>query len=168
MTPLPPPFHHVLNAVEGWLGLGLPAEALAELQRLPEGLQNDPAVLHSRFAICANGADWDRAFEWAERLVQMHPDEPGGWIRRAYAARRRTGGGLTEAFELLLPAVERFPSESVIPFNLACYCAQQAELNQAWKWLELASKIGGAELIRRMALSDADLCPLWPRIAMLQ
>lgn len=168
MTPLPPPHHHRLTAAEGWLELGLPAEAQSELDALPVAFQSSPAVLHAQYAICAHRLEWDTAFDIAERHVQLHPHEVSGWIHRAYAARRKPGGGLTEAFELLRPAADHFPEEAVVPYNLACYCAQQAELNQAWKWLERATKIGGAELIRGMALADADLCPLWPRIAELK
>lgn len=168
VTPLPAPFHHVLTAVEGWLELGLPNEASSELDRIPAQLHNESGFLEARFAICAHRCDWDAAYDVAERRVQKCPDDAGGWIHRAYAARRRNGGGLAEAFALLRPAIERFPGEAIIPYNLACYCTQQAELNQAWQWLERAARVGGAELIRRMALSDADLCPLWPRIAAMR
>lgn len=168
MNLLPAPHHHRLRAVEGWLELGLPEEAQEELDRIPRGFQEEAPVLNARFALCVHRGDWVTACELAERHVQRHPGDAGGWIHRAYAARRRPGGGLAEAFDLLYPALDRFPEEAVVPYNLACYCAQQAELIQAWKWLEHASRIGGAEMIRRMALADADLCPLWPKIASLQ
>lgn len=168
VTPLPAPFHHSLAAAEGWLELGLPDDAWSELDRITPSLQNESGVLEARFAVCAHRKDWDRAYQLAELRVQSHPDDAGGWIHRSYAARRRNGGGLAEAFALLHPAIDRFPGEAIIPYNLACYCAQQADLDQSWKWLELASKVGGTELIRRMALSDADLSPLWPRMADMQ
>lgn len=168
VTPLPPPHHHRIHAAEGWLELGLPDEARVELEQIPQALQSEPAVLQARFALCAHRQDWQAAYELADRHVHSHPEDAGAWIHRAYAARRRSGGGLAEAFALLHPAVERFPQESVIPYNLACYCAQQAELKQAWQWLEKAAQVGGFELIRRMALADADLRPLWPRITDLE
>lgn len=165
MTSLPVPYQHIPSAVEGWLELGVPREAESELDRLPQSLHDEAAVLRARYAICAHRGDWHSAYEVAERQVRLHPDDASGWIHRSFAERRRPGGSLTEAFQLLKSAVERFPGEAVIPYNLACYCAQQAELDQAWDWLQLASRVGGTEFIRRMALADADLCALWPRIA---
>jgi hypothetical protein len=164
VTSLPPPHHHTLNAALGWLELGLPADAQAELCRLPAELRTEPATLNAQFLLHAHNSVWDAAFLVAETHVRLHPGDAGAWIHRAFAARRKLGGSLAEAFAALRPAVERFPSESIIPYNLACYCAQQAELAEAWDWLELAAKVGNGGLIQRMAMVDEDLRPLWPRL----
>jgi Flp pilus assembly protein TadD len=167
MTSLPPPHHHTLNAAFGWLELGLPAEAQAELSRLPEEMRTLPEALHAQFAIHARNAAWDAAFLVGETHVRLHPADAAAWIHRAYAARRKPGGTLAEAFAALQPALERFPDESIIPYNLACYCAQQGQATEAWTWLERAARVGEPEIIRRMALADDDLRPLWPRIPQL-
>jgi len=167
VTPLPPPHQHRLNAVEGWLALGLPEEARSELDALPENLRRESAVLDAEFAVHAHQGDWQAAFETTGRHMQWHPDDSGAWIHRSYAARRRPGGGLGEAFDLLLPAADRFPMEGVIPYNLACYCAQQNQPDEAWRWLLRAAQISGAERIRRMASKDPDLQALRARLASL-
>ncbi|MCW5557302.1 MAG: tetratricopeptide repeat protein [Verrucomicrobiae bacterium] len=164
MTPLPPPHQHRLNAAEGWLALGLPSEALAELDALPEVLRRESAVLDAEFAVHTLQGNWQSAFEIAARHTEWHPDDSGAWIHRAYAARRRPEGGLDEAFRLLLPAADRFPAEGVIPYNLACYCAQQHQLDDAWHWLTRAARISGVERIRRMAANDPDLEALHARL----
>lgn len=167
VTPLPPPHQHRLNAIEGWLALGLPEEARVEFNALPEAMRREPAVLEAEFAIHAYHRDWQAAFETAARHVAWHAADSGAWIHRSYAARRRSGGGLAEAFGLLLPAATLFPREGVIPYNLACYCAQQDQLDDAWHWLLEASRIAGADRIRRMASHDPDLAALKPRLPAL-
>ena len=167
MTPLPPPHHHTLNAAHGWLGLDVPAEAQAELDRLPPELRRHPAVLETQFAIHAEAKAWAAAFTVAEAAVQLHPDEPGAWIHRAYAARRRPGGGLEEAFTLLLPAAEKFPAEVTVPYNLACYRAQQGQLDEAWRWYRAARELAEPARLRKLALRDDDLRPLWAQITQL-
>lgn len=167
MTTLPAPHQHRLNAIEGWLTLGLPEEARGELEALPEALRREPPVLEAEFAIHAHQRHWQAAFETAERHVAWHPEDSGAWIHRAYAARRRPDGGLSEAFRLLLPAAGRFPREGIIPYNLACYCAQQDQLEEAWHWLLQATRIAGPDRIRRMAVQDPDLVALKPRLEAL-
>ena len=135
MTPLPPPHHHTLDAAIGWLGLGLPADAQAELDTLPPELRRWFAPLEAQFAVHAETLDWDAAFVVAEDCVRFHPDQPGGWIHRSYAARRKVGGGLAEAFGLLLSAAERFPEEVTIPYNLPATAPNKAS------WMKLGPGI---------------------------
>lgn len=164
---LPSPHHHTLNAATGWLGLGLTAEAQAELNRLPTELRTHRLALDVQYAIHAENSRWDDAHAVAEASVRLHPDAAGGWIQLAYAARRRPGGGLDAAFAALLPAVGKFPQEVTIPYNLACYCAQKDLLSEAWQWYRKAREIGDPALLRKMALKDDDLKPLWAQITQL-
>lgn len=170
MTNIPAPHHHTLNAALGWLGLGLPADAQTELDRLPVELRTHPIALEAQFAVHAEQQAWDMAFVVADTTVRLHPELPGGWIHRAYAARRKPGGSLEEAFAALLPAFDKFPDESVIPYNLACYRAQQGDLEAAWDWFEAAVRAddGDMKQLKARAIADDDLKPLWPKIAALQ
>lgn len=168
MAPLPPPHHHTINAELGWLGLGLAAEAQAELDQLPAEWQTHRLALEAQFAIHDQQAAWEAAYSVADLSVRLHPEAAGGWIQRAFAARRKPGGGLNEAFELLLPAVAKFPKELTVPYNLACYCAQQNQLTEAWRWFRAAQRLGPPAAVRRMALKDEDLRPLWVQIEQLR
>jgi hypothetical protein len=64
----------------------------------------------------------------------------------------------------LLPAAKKFPDESVIPYNLSCYACQLNQLDIARHWLERAVIAGKKEYIKKMALADDDLKPLWAEI----
>lgn len=161
-----PDIHH-LNAALGWLGLGCPADARAELEAIAHAQQSHPAVLEARWLLCAHEKSWRDALAVAERELEALPDYSAGWLHRAYALRRVDGGGLAQAWNALLPAAEKFPDEAVIAYNLSCYACQLNELDASRVWLKRAIKTGGKDTIRKMALEDDDLKPLWPEIGAL-
>ncbi len=155
---------HRLNAAHGWLGLNSPADARAELDAIAPAQQSHPAVLETRWMICAHEENWDDALLVAELELNNVPENSSGWLHRAYALRRVDGGGLVQAWDALLPTAEKFPTEPVIAYNLACYACQLNQLETARSWLHSAVKIGGKEAIQKMARADDDLKPLWPEI----
>lgn len=149
-----------LNAAEGWVGLGDAAEAMAELRAITEVSQRLPEVIEIYWSVYAEMKDWDSAWEMAERLVKACPEKCFGWVHRAFALRRMKSGGLAKAWDFLLPAAVRFPEEPIIPYNLACYCAQLNRLKEAEDWLRKAMEIGSPSVLRKMAMDDPDLEPL--------
>ena len=165
MKALDPVDVYRVRAVEGWLGLGLRAEAAAELEAIPPDHQGHPDVLEARWLFHVHARQWDAALAVARKLIFAAPDRASGWLHQAYALRRAADGGLAQAREVLMPAAEKFPKEPIIPFNLACYACQLGQLDEARKWLKRAMKVGGREAIRHMALTDEDLKPLWPELA---
>lgn len=165
MEPLNPPDTHHLSAVEGWLELGNPREAVAEWDRLSPMARHHPAALELRWQILACQQDWDTAVEVADELVTLAPDTPAGWLHRAYALRRASTGGLTQAWDALHPAADHFPEQDIIAYNLACYATQLGRLDEGWEWYLRALQISSdTRRVRRMALIDRDLEPLWDRI----
>jgi Flp pilus assembly protein TadD len=165
---LEPPDTHHLKAAIGWLELGNHSEAGEEIARVSATNLNHPDVLEVRWAICAEGSSWDAAEEVAKALVAVAPERASGWVHRAYAARRAVNGSLAQAEKLLLEALHKFPKESVIPYNLACYAAQRGRLDDAWNWLHKAMEVeGDVKTIKQRALGDTDLKPLWERIRKL-
>ena len=168
MTPkLEPPATHHISAAVGWVELGAPAEARAELAQLAPDLHGHPAVLEVRWLIAAEEKQWEEGLQIARSLLQVAPKRSSGWLHQAYALRRVPGGGVAKAWEALLPASEKFPKEPVIPYNLSCYACQMNQLDTARFWLQRAAAAGGKERIKSMALLDPDLEPLWPEIAAL-
>jgi predicted Zn-dependent protease len=161
---LGPPDSHHLDAAVGWLGLGCVAEARTELDLISAAHQNHPAVLEARWTLCAQEKHWAEALEIARAELVAAPDDCSGWLHRAYALRRVPDGGLPRAWEALLPAAEKFPREPVIAYNLSCYACQMQQLAVARQWLRQAMKTGGKDAIRKMALADDDLQPLWTEI----
>jgi tetratricopeptide (TPR) repeat protein len=162
---LEPPDTHHLRAAVGWLELGNHVEAGGEIARVSPANLDHPDVLEIRWTICAGSQSWDAAAEVAESLVAIAPERSSGWVQRAYAVRRMRGGSIERAEKLLLPALDRFPKESLIPYNLACYAAQLDRLDEAWERLRKAFEIErDVKAIQARALADKDLEPLWERI----
>lgn len=163
------PDTHFLDGAEGWLELGDPQEALAELANLSSDAESHPRALNLFWMIHAELRDWEAARDVADRLVECAPGDAGGWIHRAYAIRRMPGGSIEEAWLALYPAVQLFPNESLIPYNLSCYACQLGKLGEAKTWFERACKAvpekKAKATLRRMALADEDLEPLWPEIS---
>ena len=165
MKKLEPPDTHHLKAAVGWLELGNHTEAGEEIARVSAANLNHPDVLEVRWAICAEGNSWDAAAEVADTLVAVAPERASGWVHRAYATRRARTGGLAQAEKLLIEALIKFPKESLIPYNLACYAAQLGRPDDAWDWLHKAMEVeGDVKTIKHRALGDTDLKPLWERI----
>ncbi len=152
----------------GWLELGNPTEAGEELARIRTELLDHPDVLEVRWDVCAATHSWEAGLLVAEKLVEIAPDRASGWLHRAYALRRTSGGGLPAAWDVLLPVHQLFPKMPLVSYNLACYAAQLGRLDEAWDWLHKAMEAAGdVATIKSMALRDTDLEPLRERIQSL-
>jgi len=162
LPPLEPPDSHHLRAVEGWLELGNIQEAGVELRRLRPELLEHPLVLEVRWKLHSMQKDWEVCLELANELLKVAPDRPSGWIDRSFSYHelKRT----REAWQQLLPATQLFPDEPIIRYNLACYACQLGNLSEAKQLLKQAQALGHAVSIKRMALDDHDLEPLWEEI----
>jgi predicted Zn-dependent protease len=146
----------VVQAAFGWLELGLPAEARAELAALTAAHAAHPRASACRLALASHEEAWAEAREWAEHLVMLQPDEPQWTISLAYATRRARS--LPEAEAILRAARARFPREAVLPYNLACYAAQLGRLDEARTLLAEATALD--ESVMDLAAQDPDLLPL--------
>ena len=167
MQSIEPPDSHYLNAAVGWTELGNPTEAEAELAQLRPSLQKHPDVLELRWMIAADQGHWKDGLKIADALVDVAPERASGWLHRAYALRRVDTGGLQMAWNALLPIVPKFPNEPTISYNLSCYACQMKQLDAARAWLKRALAIGGKENVKKMALEDPDLEPLWGEISQI-
>jgi Flp pilus assembly protein TadD len=164
METLEPPDIFHLSAATGWIELGNPGEAKAELGKVAAHLGCHPDVLEVRWSLLAAEKQWQEAVQVAEQILQVSPDRWSGWLHRAYALRRAPGGGLQAAWNALLPAVDQFPHQPTIPYNLACYACQMGQTDEGRRWLKRALAVGKKAPIKSMALADPDLQPLWSEI----
>lgn len=145
-----------LSYAEGFLALGLAAEAAEELAGVSPAEADATPVLRLRLGVEIARAAWRPAAELAHRLCDREPLDAGHWIQRAYAVRR--GVNLEAAREILWRGLALHPREATIHFNLACYEAQLGHLDIARAYLAGAVRLdpGFAEL----AKTDPDLAPL--------
>lgn len=186
---LEPPDSHVFSAACGWLELGNLREAELELKKLAKSARKHPDVLEFLWAIHSRKDEWDDAARVAEELKRQAPDRASGWLHHSYALRRSSGGGLAASRDALRPAYELFPDEPVVPYNLACYACQLDCLDEAREWFSKAlkaeeqqtartvglllesvkpdSRVTSMSGIKKMALRDEDLKPLWSEIEKL-
>lgn len=164
MKEMEPADRHVFLAALGWLELKNCAEAKVELGKLGLSLEENPDVLELKFMIHSEEADWASALEAARALVKAAPERASGWLHQAYALRRVTGGGLQSAWEALLPVADRFPEEPIVPYNLSCYSCQMDRMDDARQWLRRAMSCGSKADIKKLAMGDEDLKPIWGEI----
>ena len=160
MTELQPPDSHFLSAASGWLGLGDPVEAEAELDQINQKFRSHPQVLEVKWAIYAEEDKWERCIEVARELTKSAPKDSFGWIHLSFALHelKRT----REAYDNLEAVLKKFPKEWLLSYNLACYACQLGDLEDAGKWLAGAIvKKGDEKSITRMAAKDPDLAPLF-------
>jgi len=162
MSTLQPPDTHHLSAAEGWLELGNHAEALTELNLVSQTEQGRVEVLGLRWSISAHLNLWEQCVAIATSIVELAPKNVFGWIHRSYALHelKRT----SEARDLLLPALKRFPKNETIPYNLACYECQLGDVDAARDWLRRAMKLRKPAELKVQALEDPDLKPMWAEI----
>jgi tetratricopeptide (TPR) repeat protein len=162
IKPLEPPDSIHLKAAEGWLELGNHIETNEELEKISPQLRVHPDVLELRWQIYAKDGQWEPCVDIARALTKLAPARPHGWIHLAYSLHelKRT----KEAWDVLIPVVDKFPKEYLMRYNLACYACQLENLEEAWRWLEQAFDIGDSKQLKLMALDDPDLEPLWANI----
>jgi Flp pilus assembly protein TadD len=107
---------------------------------------------------------WDMAAAVASRLVKVEPENEAWWISLAYSVSRIEGVEKAEAILLRGQAIH--PKNALIAFILACYASVTGRLEEAKARLRHAIDLD--KDIRRLALDDEDLRPLWDWIAGLE
>lgn len=153
------PDSHRVNAATGWLELGAPLEAQAEVDRLSFLLRYHPDVLVIRWKISARQLKWDHALDLARSMVKIAPDRPAGHICLAHSLynSQRAQEALTE----LRSAAHKFPKTSAIFYflaRLACRVGREAE---AKLWLGRWKDMVDEEAIKNTISDDPSLAPIW-------
>lgn len=151
-----------LNAADGWLEFDNCIEADKELNQITPAMQRHPEVLARRFNMLAKAECWHNAEQIAEELIELEPDSTFGWIHRSDALRRQDLTGTARM--KLLPAVEMFPEDIAIRYNLACYECALGNISQAKSYLLDAFNLAHVQKCddewKKRMLADEDLKPL--------
>jgi tetratricopeptide (TPR) repeat protein len=159
MTLQPADLHYVETA-SGYADLGMFLDADAELDKIDPFNRVVPEVLQVRLEIYRGLKKWDLMQVVAKKLAEYDPGILEWHISRAYAVRRAES--IERAKPILLDAVERFPEEPLIHYNLACYECQLGDLESAKERLKKAFQTEPG--YREVALDDPDLEPLWSEL----
>lgn len=145
-----------LSYAQGYLELGMLAEAAAELDAVPADFRDAVEVLALRAAILQEKHDWPALRVAAGAWARRQPGEASAWIMWAYATRRAES--LAAAEKILLEAERAHPEEPTIQFNLGCYACQRGDLKTARQRVDRA--IALESHFATLAASDPDLAPL--------
>lgn len=148
----------ICRHASGYLELGMPEDALSELQSAPA--DSTPVLLLTIDCLFMLER-WEQAAELCLPQTKKEPHEPGWWIQAAFAVRRARS--LAEAEPILRSAIALHPDHGLICYNLACYTCLRGELEEAKELLTRAFKID-VESILQMACCDDDLIEIRPWI----
>ena len=146
-----------LRAADGYLYLGLPEEALRELEAIPADEQNATAVLLARIRVLLHLRDWRSAETLSSTGARLHPDEGEFTVQRAFALHQMNKGQAAAA--ALLAAPEWIRRTGILHYNLACYPARLGDLTRARECNDAAIQMNAG--IKKNARLDPDLQALW-------
>ena len=163
MTDLEPHDQMHLNAADGWLGFDHVIEAEKELKQITPAMQHHPEVLAVRCKMWLKAESWVACEKVAQEIIDLEPESTFGWIHRSYALHEQKLTGTARM--CLLPAVELFPDDITIRYNLACYECVLGNMNEAKAHLVKAFNLALTQDCydewKKLMLSDEDLKPLW-------
>jgi len=146
-----------LLAADGYLFLGLPKEALKELDDIDEENQRDSAMLRARIRVLLHLRRWTEANDLSTLGCDIYPDENEFMVQRAFALHQMKKGG--EAVQVLLNAPEWIRRTGILHYNLACYEAQLGDADTARQCIRAAIEINSS--FKKNARQDPDLQGLW-------
>ncbi len=145
----------------GFLELGMPGDALAELEELPARDAGSSPALHLKVDAYFRLRNWTAAADICLPMLEKEPADAGWWFQAAYAQRRARS--IDEAEIILRSALQGHPRHSLILDNLACYACVQGRVEEAQELLAQAVA-QDPEPTLVMATGDPDLAGIRPWI----
>ncbi len=150
---LPVQIARTIRAADGYLDLKLVEDAVLELKGVPTDYHQDRRYLTVVYRLCQLTDDWTRGRDVSKTLWTQHAEDVDAWVNYAYAVRRAES--IEAAREILVTALDQFPEEAIISYNLGCYECQLGALDDARAYLLAAFTLSPG--LRDFALQDADL-----------
>lgn len=149
-----------LLAAQGYLELEMPLEALAELDVLPQAERDSELAMQIRLFILMKSQLWEQALHACERMRELYPGAPAGFIHGAFCLHER--GQTAEAKALLLEGPESLADEATYFYNLACYSAVLGQLEEALRYVHQSFAMD--DKFRDLARLDPDLRAVQDRL----
>lgn len=157
VTEKAPHLERHLEAVDGYLFLRMPKDALRELHDVPHEWQNERTVLQSRVRTLLHLQRWKPALNLAMRGLRLYENDNELMVQRAFALHKLEKG--PEAVQVILDAPEWIRRSGILHYNLACYEAQLGDLRTARQCIRVAFEMNSA--FKKSARRDPDLQRLW-------
>lgn len=149
-------YQRTLLAAQGYCELGMVAEALAEIDSVPEELREHPTVVELRLIILMQAKRWKAALNAGRELTKIAPQKNIGYIHCAFCLHEL---GQTEAArKVLLDGPATLHTEPVFHYNLACYECMLGNFDLARVHLDKSFELD--KKFRDYAKSDPDLSAL--------
>jgi predicted Zn-dependent protease len=146
----------VLRQAEGWIEIGLGADALELLQKLPPRERFRPAALELKLEAEMRRERWNQAADTARLLCVKLPHRPDYFLR---AARCLHATGDTQAAkDWLMSGPRELIDSSVFHYHMGCYAAALGEEDEARRFLARAFDMD--VILREIAEQDEDLASL--------
>jgi tetratricopeptide (TPR) repeat protein len=152
-----PGIERALNAADGYLYLGMPEEALQEIETLDAEDQSESPVMRAQVRVLLHMGRWKEADELSEFGSAIYPHEEEFVVQRAFALHQQKRGD--DAVKVLLSAPDWIRRTGILHYNLACYEAQLGDLRTARKCIDTAIEINSG--FKKNARHDPDLQRLW-------
>ena len=152
----PDNFH--VQSAEGWLELGNPTEAVAELNRISKTGSSHPTVLKLRCRAFHKAGDWNNCLDEADQLVKLYPKQVEWFILTSDALRRLER--VQEAYDSLLSVSLKFSKVWRVPFDLSRYASLLGRFEDSQKWFKKAILVD-ERATQVHGIDDPDLKPLW-------
>lgn len=145
-----------VNAARGWLQLGLPEEALRELEGLAAKERMRASALEIRLQAQMDAGHWNAGADTGKLLCLREPSEARFFLKAAYCLHET--GDTEAARQWLLSGPAELIEDPRFHYNLACYHAVLGEVGPAESHLRRALDMD--ESLRQPAAEDEDLASL--------
>jgi predicted Zn-dependent protease len=156
-----------LSAAQGWIELGLHAEAEKELWQISPAYRQHPEFLEQHWHILAHRERWSDCLVVAKMILGQDTENAMGHIQLSESLLNIEG--VQMAYDALRPAAEKITDSITIFYNLSCYACELGKIDEARKWLAKTfaeakdSEYDG--FYQRLAADDFQLKPLWSEIS---
>ncbi len=146
----------VLQTALGWLELGLPEDALRELEGLDARDRMRKQALELKLVAQMKAERWNAGADTGRLLCLREPKEPRFFIHAAYCLHET--GDTEAARNWLMTGPSSLIDDPLFHYNIACYHAVLGEPKRARSHLRRALSMD--ESLRGRASQDADLATL--------
>ncbi|PWU07334.1 MAG: hypothetical protein C5B47_06350 [Verrucomicrobia bacterium] len=143
----------ILLAVQGYMELDMPHEALRELASIAVADAGREDVLQVKLLVFMRMKSWEEALEICRLLQKMNPEATASYVHGAFCLHEK--GWTTEAKAMLLSGPAGLLQEPIYYYNLACYDAILGNLREAERNLLISFKMD--KKFREIAKYDPDL-----------